>query len=317
MRQLLVLSVLLPLLALATGWWLAFGTGDVARHTRVDIGVEAPLAHRQFLEQTVLARSPHELEYLRDQVRAARRAGDGRAPSPYAYRQHEDWRDTQIGRAARNAEERVAAAIELEHRCLPAERQRVLALRAVVDPSVEGPADWRPRFECTEEQVALLERTVTANFIPDVAPYASPVEVGVALRILGSVFAAFAAVIMLLAAPLWAGVFVAQEVHDGTLAPLTGSALSSRQLATGMLAGPMIAIAIVSAPLFGLMLLTAVFVGKLLPALGAVVLIAIVALLLGALAQIVGLQLGQHRTPGVVGIVLLGGLGAIVAGGAG
>ena len=130
---------------------------------------------------------------------------------------------------------------------------------------------------------------------------------------IGTLASGVLAVLLLVVAPLWVGSSVAQEVRDSTLAPLTGTALTSRQLAVGLAAGPIVAVAVLAAPFAALLVLSALFSGTALPAIGAIFMLAVTTVLLSVLAEVVGLSMGTRRSPGVVGAVLLLVLGGAMA----
>ncbi len=160
-----------------------------------------------------------------------------------------------------------------------------------------------------------LRAIVEAQLRPHVVIYTSPLDVAMTIRLIGAMAGGLFLLLLTVIAPLWVGVQLAQELHENTLQPLTGTALTARQLVLGLVAGPLSPVAIVAAPLLGLVLLAAGLAGRMLPALGMLAMGSAMAAMLVALAMLGALAVGRQRAPGIVGIALLGLLGtAAIAG---
>lgn len=282
------------------GAWLALGSGPMPQRSRVALTLEQAEHSRQRANHTVYSHTADEHRAL---VTSRKRLLAG---EDEYYGRHRMRPLVEFGHA------RVHAAVHRASSCTEPLRGRLLAAAARV-PQVDHDRRPTPAFTCSEASVAAIERLVDAQFAPQVQRYTSTLGPAGFAKFTGIIAAALLSGLMLLVAPLWGGTLIAQEVHDKTLQPLTGTALSARQLAVGMLAAPIVAVGVVAAPLVVLLLVTAAAAGSLIPALGALCLLAVGSLLAGLGAQIVGLSLGEKRTPGVVGIALLAVLGGALA----
>ena len=90
-----------------------------------------------------------------------------------------------------------------------------------------------------------LRNILARDLVPEVTTYRSPLTVVDAVRVIGLVAGSLAMLLLMLFAPILAGTQMAQEVHENTLQPLTGTALSARDLVLGMTLGP-IAVALLA-----------------------------------------------------------------------
>ncbi|MBL4688527.1 MAG: hypothetical protein JKY37_28315 [Nannocystaceae bacterium] len=313
-QHLLAIASVLPLLSLILGVWFTFGAGSTAHNVRRSADLEPSMETRAFAEHTIFVHSPEELGVLAMQRDVVVQAGAGFQTGFRGDNEPVPWR---FGESIDNAHAAVAFAMANIDACAPAQRQRLETLAAGLDPSRFFSADtWPHGFTCSPTDVDTIARFGASGFVPTVTLYASPLSAVDLLRVFGALCGAVFGALMLLVGPLWAGAAIAQEVHEDTLQPLTGTALTARQLAVGMLAGPMVAIGIAAAPSAATFVALSLLVGNLVPALFAVALTIIVAALMATGAVLVGLSLGQRRSPGVVGVLLLTGLGAALSIGA-
>src|SRR5690606_3516848 len=89
-----------------------------------------------------------------------------------------------------------------------------------------------------DRQVVALERALDAGGIPQVRVYESPLSWGDAFGIVGFLAGLALAGFVTVLGPLLVGVQQAQERHENTLMPLTGTGLKPRELALGLASGP-------------------------------------------------------------------------------
>lgn len=306
LRRQMVIAGVLSVITLVTGLWLALGPGDIERDVRRELGLEHSRITRELDEHTVFVRDPYSLHHLQD----VRRRLLADSAGPRSLRHDDD--HTVVHAATDRAVAFVALALESADGCAPDLRTRLRALTPPPEPytaSVMAPVG----FYCTDTDVRRVERIVAEGFVPRVERYTSPLGAAGVSKMIGTLASGVLAVLLLIVAPLWVGSSVAQEVRDSTLAPLTGTALTSRQLAVGLAAGPIVAIAVLAVPFAALLLLSALFSGLAIPAIGALVMLGVTTILLSVLAEVVGLSMGTRRSPGVVGAVLLLVLGGAMA----
>jgi hypothetical protein len=124
-------------------------------------------------------------------------------------------------------------------------------------------------------------------------------------------------ILMMIVAPLLTGVQIAQEVHENTLQPVTGTALSARQLVIGLTSGPLAQAGVLALPQAAIILVTAAIAGAPVPAVGFLILTVCAGGLLAMLTQLVGYGVGRRRAPGLVGIALMALLGGSLLAGTG
>lgn len=300
LRRQLMLSGILAALCVVVGSWLALGAGQVAYDVRHGTGLEPSRIMQQRLDHVLLVDTKRHERRLAGARHRLQANPDDDGYSTDSFRRHAEfaYADTQAGIQAR------AQACTGQARA----RMDALAAKVTTEPRPHARPATLP-FSCTAAQVARLEHYVATNYLPHVRRYSSPLGLGGVLTLIGVAAAVVLAGLWMLAAPLWVGTIVAQEMHENTLQPLTGTALSSRQLALGLLAGPLVAIGVLAAPTAGLFLLTALSSGSVLIGAAALAQMFIVSALLCVAALLVGLSIGAQRSPGVVGITLLAALG--------
>jgi len=151
----------------------------------------------------------------------------------------------------------------------------------------------------------VLDNILARQLQPAVVLYQSPLAVADALKLTGLLAGGLTLLLLMVYAPVLAGTQMAQEVHENTLQPLTGTALSARELVLGLSLGPAAVVALLAAPQVILFLAAAIAVGHVLPALALLLVGLIGGAFLTMLAQLAGFALGGTRTPGILGVVLL------------
>lgn len=307
-RRFALTSALLALIVVLLGSWIGRSPTYPAHDMRVSLGLET---NRWDLEREAFMVFVHD-ERERRQLLGQEPKGDAhRRWSPLRGRSQEAWtlldvaagphvippRDQQElyerARALRNARIDLAPT-DLEHR-----------------RSYQRFSWWN------EQDRARLRAIVDAELVPTVVVYASPLDASATARIVGGLAACLLLVLLTVVAPLWVGVQLAQELHENTLQPLTGTALTARQLVVGLVAGPLAPMAIVAAPQLAIVLSTALFAGRVMPAVGAVAMGTAMGAMLVGLAMLTALAVGRRRAPGIVGISLLAVLGIAGLGGLG
>ncbi|HGG57995.1 MAG TPA: hypothetical protein ENK31_09400 [Nannocystis exedens] len=155
------------------------------------------------------------------------------------------------------------------------------------------------------EQVQRLQTILDANLIPQVEIYESPLTMIDGVRLTGAIASGFLAFLLLVVGPILVGTQIAQEVHENTLMPLTGTSLRTRELVLGLSTGPLSIVALLAIPQALILLLTVAFAGYLLPALAGILVALVGCFFLSVLAQLVGFALGSRHTPGVLGMAML------------
>ena len=310
LRRYALLSALLAGLSGVLGGWLALGDGSFEREVRVALDLEESRWQREQNDFVVVTDSPEEAALVRAEM--------GPAPwTSYRYDHAYSGRGQAMATEAVDTLLQAARRDTFEHRELRDQVVRTLDQHRIDRPTdLDGRAwgwfDWND-----PEHVRRVRAILAADLTPRIEVYRSPLGLEDAVRMTGGIAGAFMAALLLILAPLLAGAQMAQEVHENTLMPLTGTALRARQLVLGLTAGPFAVIALLAAPQALLLLLTAALAGHLVPALAAVGVAAVGAFMLGTLTQHLGYVLGAQRAPGVVGVGLLGFLGFFALVGAG
>ena len=297
-------AALLALLSVVIGCWLALGSGRLEREMRVSFKLERPMYFQEQQEFKIFANDPHELAELQAAVRKLTRSENLRAIA-----------EAELGgsnEAEYRVYERVLQGLDLVTRARhPSIFKPDSALRAPAEAFMrmhgierfERGRDW-DRWSDAEMQEQ-LRHVLARELVPEVTTYRSPLSVVDAVRVTGLVAGSVAMLLLMLFAPVLAGTQMAQEVHENTLQPLTGTALSARQLVLGMTLGPAAVIALLAAPQVLLFLAAAVAFGHVLPALGLLAVCLASGAFLTILAQLAGLALGRQRSSGMLGVTLL------------
>lgn len=301
LRRYLALGALLGALTPLVGTWLTFGSGGFERGIRTSLDLESSRWQRQQDEFILEADTPEQVARINDELRRARPTVDTSYYDSYTEG------PAFVQEAADTLRRAVAAEPTREHQGLQRAAAELLAARGLAAPPTDHTSwGWFNWYD--EAHVRRVQAIVDAGLVPRVEVYRSPLGPVDAVRMIGGIAGALIAALMLILAPLLAGVQIAQEVHENTLQPLTGTALRGRELVLGLTAGPFAVIALFLAPQALIFLATALAAGHLLPALGALIIASIGAFFLAMLTQLLGCVLGATRAPGVVGVAMLSGL---------
>lgn len=301
-RRFVLGSALLVVAVLLLGAWIGRSPSFAAHDVRVSLGLETSRWQREQHEFTIF------VEDERERQEVLRRGPDGRPSmqpySPLRQRAEDAWVLLEVAAGPHVVPPRTEQELHA----------RALALRnARVDLA---PLDLEPRRAhqrfnwWSPQDRQRLRAIVDAELQPHVVIYASPLDAAATVRLVGALAAGLLLAFFTVIAPLWVGVQLAQELHENTLQPLTGTALTARQLVLGLVAGPLAPVAIVAAPQLGLVLLAAVTAGRVVPAMGMLAMGAAMGAMLVGLAMLIALAVGRKRAPGIVGIGLLALLGA-------
>lgn len=309
-------SAVWAVLTVCTSLWIALGSGAFERELRVGLGFEEPYWQRQQLDFVHLVETDIEENLALDARRTILDHGNFGIPptddSELSYRVHTllAMRDEARGflRAAL-----LVPAPEAHHE-LAAQGSRLLEwnrpLPNEAQPYGYPSYEYSPSFDWTSEMdVRRLRAIVDADLVPNVERYASPLDRREIIAIVGIFSGGFFLLASLVLAPLFAGVQVAQEVHENTLQPLAGTALTERQLALGLSSAPVARAGILAAPHLVLVLLCASVAAKGWTLLLGMAMAFAVGGCLTMLAQLAGLAMGRRRAPGIVAMTLLSLLG--------
>ncbi|MEM7158692.1 MAG: hypothetical protein AAF799_37975 [Myxococcota bacterium] len=293
---------LLALLVLICGTYMGKSPGSMARGLRVDFGLEASRWEQSDRDFSIIVDTPDE------KLRVMRRAES----SPH---------DPPGGRIHNRA---VQGWLLLDHvsgpHVIPPRdkqglQQRARALRhARVDlapPDLAHRRQYEHYNWYSPQDQQRLEAIIDAELKPSVVVYKSPLDGATTLRLIGTMAGGLLLLLAMVIAPLWVGVKVAQELHENTLQPLTGTALTARQLVIGLIVGALVPVAIVATPLAAIVLATAFGWGSPLPAVGLMLELVAMSTMLIALAMLAAMSAGRRRAPGLIGIALLALLGGM------
>ncbi|MBX7082192.1 MAG: hypothetical protein K1X88_23490 [Nannocystaceae bacterium] len=305
LRRVGVLSLVFTLVATALASWIALDDSPVAREAREALRVERPLHERAFFEfrEFTFTDTEHARMTAAYQAFAA-------APS-LRENPDEDDRTTILRERTRSAVDIAGAAIaSWDPARHAAHADTVARLRAQRDRM--GPQQQlnRRTFDWNDPKaVALLQRLADDGFIPTVTRYRSPLSLQQAIALVAAFACGLLGLLLTVVGPVLVGIAAATEVHENTLQPLSGSALDSREIALGLVAGALAPIALIAAPLLGLACVGAAIAGA------TTSFLAFVGLLLAngfaaAMASLtVALHAGRRRGPGAVGMSLFAVLG--------
>lgn len=296
-------AVLLALLSVVLGCWLALGSGSLEHELRVGFKLERPMYLQEQQDFKIFADNPEELRHLQVAVRRHTSAAGLRDIAAAVVVDNYDDEHPVI--------ERVSEALDLVTRVrhpnifkidadLRGPAEAFLARHEIHLELTRGWDHWS-EAEMNDQLRVMLAR----DLVPEVTTYRSPLSVVDAVRVTGLVAGSFAMLLLMLFAPVLAGTQMAQEVHENTLQPLTGTALSARQLVLGMTLGPAAVIALLAAPQLLLFLVAAASFGHILPALGMLAVCLASGAFLTMFAQLAGLALGRQRSSGMLGVTLL------------
>jgi len=304
--RLVALALLLALVSVALGAWLALGPGRFEHGMRVELGLERSLAAQERLGFKLIAADPREAVELHRLVQAHRSApGLARiAANPYPYGL--ELEDRVVDGLRQGLEDLMSAAHGRHVGLIDLERPAHALLARFQLEDSEPLGTWDRGDDLEHHQ--RVERILARELRPTIEVYRSPLALADAARLTGLIAGGLTLLLLMLLAPVLAGTQMAQEVHENTLQPLTGTALSARELVLGLSFGPAVVVALLAAPQVALLLAAALAVGHLLPALALVLVSLIGGAFLTMLAQLAGLALGRTRTPGILGVALLAAL---------
>ncbi|MEZ4383691.1 MAG: hypothetical protein R3A79_20335 [Nannocystaceae bacterium] len=296
LRRFVLMSVLLGVLTLILGAWISFGNGPFEAEIRRGFDLEESRWMREQQEFIVVVDSREELAQANAQV----------ASLPY---DHSDMGWNRPKAAYDDAVQFVTQATWTDApRGGYAMRDRAANLLAShgLSTTRPDPDTYYTYFSWHDaENVARLQAILAADLRPQIELYESPLTVVEGIRVTGAIAGGIFTLLLLVIAPLLVGTQMAQEVHENTLMPLTGTALRTRELILGMAAGALSIVGILAAPQALILLATVAATGYLLPALAGILVAVVGCFFLSTLAQLLGYALGSQRTPGVLGMGLL------------
>lgn len=288
----LIFSLIIAALTGVVGLWLALGNGNFEQGLRAEFGLEQHEWERERQEFKVYVHSEADL------LRAQRELRSLSGPT----HEHDiqfgeastmvDWGRITMQRAARSY---ASGREQIELR----EQARQLS-------DIDGVETFTESFGWYDPQeVAGLRAVIARGGVPVVELYRSPLGMRDALKITGFLAGLLLAGFATVFAPLLVAVQQAQERHENTLMPLTGTALSPRELAMGLALGPISVISIFAIPQLAIFLTCAAVAGEVLVAGALLAALFATSVLFTFGAQLLGQMFGHRRTPGVIGISLM------------
>ncbi|MCB9569382.1 MAG: hypothetical protein H6710_19565 [Myxococcales bacterium] len=311
-RRAVLLSALLGILPLILGLWISFGGGRFEHRIRSGLDLEERRSIRERQEFVVLVDSADSaVKNRRDLERLlADAAGSSGRPKRLA-------EDAAFFLRQATTTPLPRSAYMPGNEPIRELRRRALAVDATspLRAGLEGRRTW---FSWSEpEHVARLQAIVDADLIPRIERYRSPLTTVDGVRVTGTIAGGIFALLALVLGPVLIGAQMAQEVHENTLMPLTGTALRTRELVLGLAAGPLAVVAILALPQALLLLLAVAAGGHPIPALAGILTAIVGAFFLSMLAQLLAWSLGRRRSPALLGIGLLAFFGILATLGAG
>jgi hypothetical protein len=320
-KRYVALSGLLALFTLLMGTWMALGEGPMERDLRVSLDLEDSVWERQENEFVIIAQADWEVDDLEHEVRAIRaiRDADRKAffeaagdPNYYESTSNSLNHYSRVGYVVRSAYEDVERAAK----SVPPNRHaRVLRDRAAayLGVAVRSEADMMLDEYAVQEYawhspdaVERLESILDHDLLPQVERYSSPLDAFGAIKFIGAFAAWLLAVLALVVAPTSTAIQHAREVHNNTLQPLTGTAFSPKELTRGLRAGYLAPLAIFAIPLMALTTASALIAGNLFALLCMALILASGGYALVSLAHLFAHIAGHRRTPGMVGVGIMG-----------
>jgi len=301
-KRYLVFSLLLASLTGVLGLWLTLGSGQFEQSVRSEIGLEP---HEWELERQTFTVYVHDDWERREAERDLERLAAAGA------RFDEDGIYGSASELYSQGQAQLYLAATSPVRTAEQARLRDQA-RALLDfnddfQAGEPGLDTGASFPWADpDERAMLETIVAADALPTIATYRSPLSLGQGLAFTGFMAGLILAALGTVFAPLLVAVQQAQERHENTLMPLSGTALSPRELALGLAAGPGAIVAIFAAPQLVVFVLCATIAGELGIALALLAALATTTVTLTFGAQLLGQLVGHKRTPGIIGIALMG-----------
>jgi len=315
MRRFALLSLVLAIMTLILGAWISFGSGSFESEIRQGFDLEESRWQREQLEHVIIVDSELEYRMTRTELDELSRT---RIATTYTDLV-DDWSRSKSTYDEGVRLVRQAANNESPRPLRDLQGQAKAALEIYNIPITEPDPDtyytyfsWHDR-----QQVDRLRRVLAADLLPTVELYESPLSFVDGVRLTGAIAGGFFSLLLLVVAPLLVGTQMAQEVHENTLMPLTGTSLRTHELILGIGAGPLSIVALLAIPQALLLLLTVAFAGHLVPALAGIFVAIVGCFFLSLLAQLIGYALGSQRTPGVLAMGMLGFFGTLAMIGAG
>lgn len=297
-----VIAVLLALVSVVLGSWVALGSGEFERELRVAMKLEASKGEQERQGFLLYADDEREARDLRREVK--------KHMSPYELgsiaRQDPPSVDGEYeARVVYSIRDAMIALASVEHHprlqdYRPAARE---LLRGLSSWELEQVREWGYTHDIVNAE--LLDTVLARRLEPAVVVYRSPLAVVDAIKLTGLLAGGLTLLLLMIYAPVLGGTQMAQEVHENTLQPLTGTALSARELVLGLSLGPAAVVALLVAPQVILFLAAAIAVGHVVPALALLLVGLVGGAFLTALAQLAGFALGGQRTPGLLGVAML------------
>jgi len=287
-------SAALAVLSVLMGVWLAFGSNSFEREMREALGLESSIWEQEYREFVVITDSDAEFERaMRDRNVALQYGFSSVEPGEVA---------NLIAQALHTARSAGWTTAPTEH--VELQRAAVRAFESLgrrgLDDSYLESFGWN-----VERDVQRLQVMVARGLVPAVIRYESPLGVDDGLRMITVIAGWTIGVLMLIVAPLWSTVQIAQEAHENTLPPLAGTGLSSRQLALGMASGPFAQAWVLALPQVLLLLLGSFWAYRPWALFACLGLTLIACAMLVMLGQILGFGLGHKRAPGLVAAAVL------------
>jgi hypothetical protein len=300
-KRYLIFSLVIAALTGIVGLWLALGVGNFEQGLRAEFKLEQHEFMREREEFTVYVHSDAERRRVERELSQMDLPFTG-SPREYGEAfQLVDWSRSTIQRAA------MSEAHFKEHIELRDQARELTGLHGI-----DGDFAWHDRHE-----VEGLRSVLARGGVPAVELYSSSLGLRDALKIsgffAGLLLAGFATVF----APLLVAVQQAQERHENTLMPLTGTALSPRELAMGLALGPISVISIFAIPQLLIFMICSAVAGEVLIAGALLAALFATSVLFTFGAQLLGQLFGHRRTPGIIGISLMAATGVAWLVGAG
>ncbi len=300
-RRSFALSAVLAAVVMVLGLWIARGDGELERDARRGLQLEKSSQQRMYEDFVFVTHDVWSTEHARAEVERLVEA------------EHVDFgrHGGHVFQMAAMGHDTLRAAVAADPKSIPLSHAQLAGQAQLV---YERHAHWSAGNRVgrtagfdwnSERDRTRLAAIVAHDLVPEVVEYGSPLGTRDAIGLVGLFAGLLLTVLATVVAPVLVGIAVAQEAHENTLQPLTGTSLSPRQLAFGLIVGPAAPIAIVAAPQLAIALVAASLVGGLLPAFVYVALLVPCVWALFALAQVVGMHAGKRRGPGIIGITLL------------
>ena len=288
-KRYVIFSLVLAALTGIVGLWLALGVGTFEQSLRAELGLEQHEFMREREEFTVYVHSESDRLKAEREISQLGKSMEYREFGEVA--QVIDMGRITLERASRS-QAYTNEAIELREQA-----RQLTGTYFIADNDMYG---WNDPHE-----VAALRSVIERQGVPTVELYTSPLGARDALKITGFLAGMLLAAFATVFAPLLVAVQQAQERHENTLMPLTGTALSPRELAMGLAIGPTSVISIFAFPQLVIFVLCAGLAGEILVAGALLAALFTTSVLFIFGSQLLGQLFGHRRTPGIIGISLM------------